>query len=711
MNDFSSEWTEYQLVSAGRGLAIPGADEQPPAGFIPRPVLHESPRASAQNLNSLTVPIGPRTLSAASDRSGSYSNSALPSPSFPNPPRTSSPFKPRAKQALAAALSVGSRNGSQTDIVPRESSLPHDAWVNGQPIEVYLYKEASECPICFLYYPPHLNRTRCCDQPICSECFVQIKRPDPHFPEHHGEPNGGSSEDAPSSEQLISEPATCPYCQQAEFGVTYEPPPFRRGLTYSSHSSFAAMSTAMSSQSSLNSANLSPPSPLSGARRRTQSLSATAPNVITTDRIRPDWATKLAALRAHQARRAAAATALHAAAYLLENPNQSRSFAFARPRGFSRRSTTASATGGSSLVVETNSPAADSEAAAEPSSAGPEPGPRSSSGRGLLANMGRRSRMEELEDMMFAEAVRLSLAAEEERKHKAEKEARKEAKKKEKEERKAFKQQQKGSDVYGSGNTSASGSTLSLGIGRRRGNSGASNLRVEAALHSAAGAASTSTEDAAASSAGTNSVDKGKAVDRGLAESASVDSTPGSGSSTSPLPIPMSGPPRGPSHLRQMSNASSMSSSLADTPSGSFAGASHLDAANPRSSGLSLGNRGEDADRDPGSAGMDPMFNFRSLAAMVGVHIEGEHAGLAKEDAPASKDGSPASGDDLDDYTQPGSVEDVEQSVATLLPQASTLSTPEVMVTPETPAGLSLDEGKSKQLGHEAVVARLSEAT
>ena len=96
---------------------------------------------------------------------------------------------------------------------------------------------------------------------------------------------------------------------------------------------------------------------------------------------------------------------------------------------------------------------------------------------------------------------------------------------------------------------------------------------------------------------------------------------------------------------------------------------------------------------------------------MVGVHIEGEHAGLAKEDAPASKDGSPASGDDLDDYTQPGSVEDVEQSVATLLPQASTLSTPEVMVTPETPAGLSLDEGKSKQLGHEAVVARLSEAT
>ena len=136
-----------------------------------------------------------------------------------------------------------------------------------------------------------------------------------------------------------------------------------------------------------------------------------------------------------------------------------------------------------------------------------------------------------------------------------------------------------------------------------------------------------------------------------------------------------------------------------------------MDAANPRSSGLSLGNRNEDADRDPGGAGMDPMFNFRSLAAMVGVHIEGEHAGLIKEDTPTSKDGSPATGDDQEDYSQSSSVEDVEQSVATLLPQSSTLSTPEVMVTPETPAGLSLDEGQSKQLGHEAVAERLTEAT
>ena len=28
----------------------------------------------------------------------------------------------------------------------------------------------------------HLNISRCCLQPICSECFVQIKRLDPHPP-------------------------------------------------------------------------------------------------------------------------------------------------------------------------------------------------------------------------------------------------------------------------------------------------------------------------------------------------------------------------------------------------------------------------------------------------------------------------------------------------------------------------------------------------
>ncbi|KAJ1677792.1 SNF1-interacting protein, partial [Spiromyces aspiralis] len=58
-----------------------------------------------------------------------------------------------------------------------------------------------ECPICFLYYPANINYTRCCHKPICTECFVQIKRND----------------------ELLS-PANCPYCTVPEFGVIYYPP-------------------------------------------------------------------------------------------------------------------------------------------------------------------------------------------------------------------------------------------------------------------------------------------------------------------------------------------------------------------------------------------------------------------------------------------------------------------------------------------------------
>jgi len=46
--------------------------------------------------------------------------------------------------------------------------------------------------------------TRCCDQPICTECFVQIKRAEP-TPTH-----------------LESEPAACPFCMETNFGSVYD---------------------------------------------------------------------------------------------------------------------------------------------------------------------------------------------------------------------------------------------------------------------------------------------------------------------------------------------------------------------------------------------------------------------------------------------------------------------------------------------------------
>jgi len=312
LNDHSDSWTEAQLVAAVRGLPIPAADEVP--AYMQRSTSPENPnpRGSDVNLNKLTVPITSRSQSYHSDNTAPLSAShPAGSSSGPASPTTltSSAGLLRGRAKTLASLATGSRT-STPDMTPREIRLPNDPNVNGLPLEAYLYREASECPICFMYYPPYLNKTRCCDQPICSECFVQIKRPDPHPPEHE---QPGQTRPEEEAETLVSEVAACPFCVTPEFGVTYEHPPFRRGLAYANQPNghpFRSMNSAMSSTSSLQSG---------GGRRRATSLSASDPQVITTDKIRPDWAKKLADARAHALRRSAAATALHNAAYVLGN--------------------------------------------------------------------------------------------------------------------------------------------------------------------------------------------------------------------------------------------------------------------------------------------------------------------------------------------------------------------------------------------------------
>ncbi|KAI0173114.1 hypothetical protein GGR52DRAFT_373463 [Hypoxylon sp. FL1284] len=714
LDDFNESWAEHQIIAAARGLDIPPADEVP-EHLMPPSRSTESPDTSMPNL---AVPLSPRNLAVPDSPSPGTAGSTLPSPTSPSFPRTNSPFKPH-KKSLAAALNL-SRNGSNTDIItPREINLPHDPSVNGQPLEVFLYKEGLECPLCLMYYPPYLNRTRCCCQIICSECFVQIKRPDPHLPDHHGDDEGAQSPtNAEEHEgELVMEPAKCPYCTQSEFGVTYEPPPFRRGLTYAFNvSALGAMSTAMSSSSSLNS-SLSPTFP-SANRRRTQSVSADAPGVITTDRIRPDWSTKLAAARAQQRRRAAAADALHHAAFVVGN-QESRTI-FGRSSRFGRR--------GPGINRSNESPSSPTTAQANEGRADvaptPEPGPRISSGR---AGPGReRIDAAHLENLMMAEAIRLSLADEEERRKKVEKEARRESKKKEKEERKVAK---KKGDVYGGGNSSgASASSLSLRLGRKRGNSGASNLRVEAAEAAASSAASgqgTSGERAeptpdadTGSGLPSTSQGKGKAIDRSEVE----EGQPGS-STTPSLPIPVSSQaPRGASHLRQMSNASSVSSSGLDSMPGSYTNKGlGADAEDPRSSGLSLAGRSEDGDH----SNTEPLFNFRSLAEMVGVPIDGEAELPDDQDAsPGSKasEGEEAHGEHIEHAPAPAlPTENEKTELPKLETQGSSQATeerveegippPQLMVTPETPAPVNDDAEESKQLGHIGMEERTHEVT
>ncbi|KAL5511507.1 SIP5 [Sanghuangporus vaninii] len=141
--------------------------------------------------------------------------------------------------------------------------------------EAMVYRGAVECPICFLYYPPNINRSRCCDQAICTECFVQIKRSEP------------------TTTHLVSDPAACPYCVQENFGVTYTPPVWRAGIGADGSAPINVLNSRGSSQQSVET-----------NRNRRKSFGADSAEVVTIDHIRPDWEAKLAAVRAAVARRA-----------------------------------------------------------------------------------------------------------------------------------------------------------------------------------------------------------------------------------------------------------------------------------------------------------------------------------------------------------------------------------------------------------------------
>ncbi|OWB75598.1 hypothetical protein B5S31_g5521 [[Candida] boidinii] len=114
-----------------------------------------------------------------------------------------------------------------------------------------IYKKSEECPICFLYYPPMMNYSRCCIQPICTECFVQMKRPDPHPP--HDEENNDNNNNNSNPQDLISEPVKCPFCAMPNFGVTYNPPNFKTGIDGRHPSEFRSHSVLLEESDDLTS--------------------------------------------------------------------------------------------------------------------------------------------------------------------------------------------------------------------------------------------------------------------------------------------------------------------------------------------------------------------------------------------------------------------------------------------------------------------------
>jgi hypothetical protein len=616
-------------------------------------------------------------MSQASDRSANLSPShpafSLPSPTSPiAAPASSSPFF-RGRAKTLAALTTGSRNNSQTDMVPQELQLPKDPYVNGQRIEVFLYKEPLECPICFLYYPPYLNKTRCCDQPICSECFVQIKRPDPHPPEHHDEQ--GNPVEAQEDGQLVSEPACCPFCKQPEFGITYEPPPFRRGLSYASQGHvLASAASAMSSTSSLQSQGI-----ISPGRRRAASLAANDSTVITTDRVRPDWAKKLADARSHALRRAAAATALHNAAYMMGGmQSEGRGFGIGRRR----RTMFGGDSGGSSGQ---GTPRRDGDVSALLATAGSS---SRNEGQNDIAS-GRQSsrrgnRLEDLEELMMMEAIRLSLAAEEERKKKEDKEAAKEAKKEDKKKAKEEKKAQKAARKSGFFHPpnhdgiedEAAGPSSTAGKGKAVDRSGG-----HASLNPMTDSASTNASSSKDSS------------QRHLEHSRAQIQREVSNTGSSP---PFEPGPEQPSHraaLRNLSNASSSVSSFADSldqnqahdPSSSYG-------LSPNASGLSLG--AEDSPPQ-GTPGTEPMFNFNSLAAAItkndvkdenAQHIENVAEGKAAVTSPILNSTTTAGN------SSPPPEISVETPGAPMLPEIEPMSPMEASITTLRPSAPLVEE-------------------
>ncbi|KAF9112385.1 SNF1-interacting protein [Mortierella sp. AM989] len=165
-----------------------------------------------------------------------------------------------------------------------------------------LYQGAIECPICFLYYPRNINKTRCCDKPMCTECFVQLKR----------------LESAPT------ESPACPYCVEPHFGVIYSSALLPSGLHSSPSSSSTgptavsggSMSVSSSSNSIERTSEAQHPSSSSNRRRSTSHKSS---EVVTADELRPDWNRRILATAQRQpgSRRASTSSSVSNATFAL----------------------------------------------------------------------------------------------------------------------------------------------------------------------------------------------------------------------------------------------------------------------------------------------------------------------------------------------------------------------------------------------------------
>ena len=236
------------------------------------------------------------------------------------------------------------------------------------------------------FYPPNINRTRCCWKPVCTECFIEMKRAEPHYPSNDDNDTPGQPPAAPPQNlnlnpmNLVSDPVRCPFCVKTDFGVVYNPPTWLPSEHRNDIPPREIATSPLQSDVDL---------PMD---KREEMYPPGHERVVLSDNIRPDWYQALAHRRRVEARRLATATALQ----------QALAVAGQRRRG-----------PGITRAVAANG--------------------QSSAGTSEQRRMGRRVdgivriTRDEADEMMLQEAIRQSLQSEEEDRRKREEEERKKA--------------------------------------------------------------------------------------------------------------------------------------------------------------------------------------------------------------------------------------------------------------------------------------------
>jgi hypothetical protein len=231
----------------------------------------------------------------------------------------------------------------------------------------------------------------------------------------------------------------------------------------------------------------------------------------------------------------------------------------------------------------------------------------------------RGNRLDDLEELMMMEAIRLSLAAEEERKRREEKEAAKEAKKDTKKKAKELKKVAKAQSRIGSGfhpievdglEESEAGSSSAAGKGKQVDRAGGAGFNPM-------------TEPTSTINTSALKDDPQKHLEDSRAQ---IQRETSSGNLAPFDPSDPSDEHR--SALRNLSNASSSASSFAESYQNSLRQGEQNNLApgssfepSPNTSGLNV----DQTDTPPqGTPGTEPMFNFQSLAEAITPEEEGE---------------------------------------------------------------------------------------